>query len=416
MDPLWHPAAPRGEARVRRRTQCEPRHHHHDEPTTTTTVRRPSEHRRPARAGADARRGDGRVAQRRAGPHPAVLHQGHGLRRPAHPDPAGRPRRGRVLPGPLEPRQGGPLHPRRQLHRLLLVEGLRQGRDHHLGDPADRLPVGRAGQPGVRAPRLPARRRLLLVHLLADPGPLPLRPRRAAADVPRGQVPARRRPGQGLGAHRRQPAARQGLQVRPRQGRPGPRQLGRGHRDGRRRLRPHDPEVGPRPGGGLLADPGDVDGLPRVRRPLHLARRRLDAVVLRLVRRPAGRLAPGLRRPDRRPRVRRLVGRRLPGHVGLQRARHPHPRRALDDRGPLPRPEGRRGRAGLRRQREVRRRVAGDRARHRRGAGHGHGPRDPQGVLRRPGDAVLPRLHQDATPTCPTWWRSTRSPPARTGR
>ena len=70
-----------------------------------------------------------------------------------------------------------------------------------------------------------------------DPGPLPLRPRRAAADVPRGQVPARRRPGQGLGAHRRQPAAREGLQVRPRQGRPGPRDLGRGHRDGRGRLR-----------------------------------------------------------------------------------------------------------------------------------------------------------------------------------
>ena len=69
----------------------------------------------------------------------------------------------------------------------MLVEGLRQGRDHHLGDPADRLPLGRPGLPGVRAPRLPPRRRVLLVHLLADPGPLPLRPRRAAADVPRGQ-------------------------------------------------------------------------------------------------------------------------------------------------------------------------------------------------------------------------------------
>ena len=54
-------------------------------------------------------------------------------------------RRGRrLLPGPLEPRQGGPLHARGELHRLLLLEGVRQGRDHHLGDAADRLPVGRA--------------------------------------------------------------------------------------------------------------------------------------------------------------------------------------------------------------------------------------------------------------------------------
>ena len=45
-------------------------------------------------------------------------------------------------------------------------------------------------------------------------------------DVPRGQGAARRRPGHGLGAHRRRPAARQGLQVRPRQGRPGPRDAG----------------------------------------------------------------------------------------------------------------------------------------------------------------------------------------------
>ena len=101
-----------------------------------------------------------------------------------------------------------------------------------------------------------------------DPGPLPLRPRRPAADVPRGQGPARRRPGPGLGAHRREPAAGQGLQVRPRQGRPGPRHLGRGHRDRRGRARPHDQEVRPRPGRRLLADPGDVDGLARLRCPV----------------------------------------------------------------------------------------------------------------------------------------------------
>ena len=187
----------------------------------------------------------------------------------------------------------------------------------------------------------------------------------------------------------------QGLQVRPRQGRHGPRLLGGGHRDGGRGVRPHDQEVGPRPGRRVLADPGDVDGLARLRRPVHLDDRRLDAVVLRLVRRPAGRLAAGVRRPDRRARVRRLVGRRLPGDVGLQRPGDPHAGRALDDRGALPRPEGRRGLTRLRRQREVRRRLAGDRSGHRRGARDGDGPRRAQGVLRRPADAVLRRLHQE---------------------
>ena len=47
------------------------------------------------------------------------------------------------------------------------------------------------------------------------------------------------------------------------------------------------------------------------------------------------------------PGVRRLVGRLLPDHVGLQPAGHPHPGRALDDRGALPRPEGRRGQPRL---------------------------------------------------------------------
>jgi hypothetical protein len=58
---------------------------------------------------------------------------------------------------------------RRQLHRLVLVEDLRQGRDHHLRDAADRLSVRRSGQTRVRATRLPARRGLLLVYVLADP-------------------------------------------------------------------------------------------------------------------------------------------------------------------------------------------------------------------------------------------------------
>ena len=57
---------------------------------------------------------------------------------------------------------------------------------------------------------------------------------------------------------------------------------------------------------------------------------------------------------------------------------------------------------GLRRQHQVRRRLAARPARHRRRAGHGDGPRDPQGVLRRPAGAVLRRLrpavHRPAVP------------------
>jgi len=45
---------------------------------------------------------------------------------------------------------------------------------------------------GGRAARLPAGGGVLLVHVLADPGQVPVRPRRAAGDVPGGQGGARR--------------------------------------------------------------------------------------------------------------------------------------------------------------------------------------------------------------------------------
>ena len=204
----------------------------------------------------------------------------------------------------------------------------------------------------------------------------------------------RRRPGAGAGRTRRR-AARAVSSAR----------VGRGHRDRRRRARAHDQDVGPGPGRRLLPDPGDVDGLARRPARASLADRRADAVVLRLVRRPAGRLAAGVRRPDRRAGVGRLVGRRLPDHVGLQRPGDPHPGRALDDRGALPRAEGRRRRARLRRQREVRRRVAGRRARHRRRARDGHGPRGAQGVLRRPARRRTSPTTPSSSPTCRTWSR-----------
>ena len=222
--------------------------------------------------------------------------------------PGGRPQGRHLLPGPVEPRQGGPLHARGELHRLLLLEGVRQGRHHHLGVPADRLPLRGPGQPGIRAAGLPARGGLLLVHLLAHPGALPLRPRRPGRDVPRGQGPARR-PGAGLRRRRGGPGAAPPLPAGPRQGRPGAGLLAGGDRDRRRRAREHHQDLRPGPLRRLLADPGDVDGLARRRHPLHPADRRGDDVLLRLVRRPARGQPAGVRRPDRRPGVRGLVGR-----------------------------------------------------------------------------------------------------------
>ena len=214
-----------------------------------------------------------------------------------------------------------------------------------------------ADRPEYEPRGLPARCSLQLVHLLAHPGSLPLRARRAPRDVPRGQARRRWRPGRRLGLGRAGPREGPALQVGPWQGRPGPLHVGGGRRDHRGRPRLHGQALGPRPDRGLLADPRHVAGLLRLRRPLPRAHRRADALVLRLVRRPAQRLAADVRRPDRRARVGRLVGCRLPHHVGLQRPDDPHPRRALDDRGALPRPEGRRRLSRLRRERQVRRRV-----------------------------------------------------------
>ena len=74
---------------------------------------------------------------------------------------------GRPPTAPLAARPGRPLHPRRQLHRLLLLEDPRQGRPGHLGDPADRLPLQRHRHAGLRAARMPPRGLVLLVRLLA---------------------------------------------------------------------------------------------------------------------------------------------------------------------------------------------------------------------------------------------------------
>ena len=112
---------------------------------------------------------------------------------------------------------------------LLLVEGLRQGRDHHLGDPADRLPLGRARTRPEYEPRgcprgaafswytySPTRVRYPYVR-----GVLLQMFREAKAQHDGDPVRA--------WAHIvENPLRAKALQVRPRQGRPGPRHLGRG--------------------------------------------------------------------------------------------------------------------------------------------------------------------------------------------
>ena len=133
----------------------------------------------------------------------------------------------------------------------------------------------------------------------------------------------------------------------------------------------------------LLPDPGDVDGVALRRHPFHPADRRRHDVAS-----TTG--TPTCPWPARRSSATRPTC-PSPGdwwdatylmmwgsNVPVTRT----PGRALDGRGPLPRHQGRHGQPGLRRQHEVRRRVAAGPGRHRRGAGHGDGPRDPQGVLR----------------------------------
>ena len=305
----------------------------------------------------------------------------------------------------MEPRQGGALDPRGELHRLVLVEGLRQGRDHHLGEPSRRTTrrsarTARSTSPAAargarRSPGTPTRRPGCATRTRAACwSRCTARPRQRLGDPVLAWADVVGDPEQ---RRRYQRARGKGGLVRV-SWTEAVEMVGR-------RARAHDQDLRPGPVRRLLADPGDVDGVALRRHPFHPAHRRRDDVVLRLVRRPAGGQPAGVRRPDRRPGVRRLVGRHLPDDVGLQRPGHPHAGRALDGRGPLPRHQGRHRQPGLRRQHQVRRRVAARPGRHRRRPGDGHGPRDAQGVLRRARSAVLRRLraavHRPAVPGPP---------------
>ena len=105
------------------------------------------------------------------------------------------------LPQALAARQDRALDARRELHRLVLVEDLRQGRHRHLGDAADRLSAHAAGPAEPRAARLRARRQLQLVSLFRQPGEIPAGALAPAQAVARGARAADA--GRGLGVDRR---------------------------------------------------------------------------------------------------------------------------------------------------------------------------------------------------------------------
>src|SRR5262249_16766846 len=83
-------------------------------------------------------------------------------------------------------------------------ERLRQGRADHLGGAGRRLPLDRARHARLRAARMPPRRVVLLVHVLAAAREVPVRARLAARALPRGPRAARR-PGPPVARARRGP-------------------------------------------------------------------------------------------------------------------------------------------------------------------------------------------------------------------
>ena len=177
---------------------------------------------------------------------------------------------------------------------VLLVERVRQGRHHHLGDAGRRLSVNRPRHAQPRAARTPARRFVFLVHVLADPAQVPVHPRQPARDVPRA-AHKDRRPGRRLGADRRGPRAFTDVQVAARQG-------------GFVRASWNEAaeivaaatvytikQYGPDRIYGFTSATGDVAGLVRFGQPFHQLDRRIAAELLRLVCGLAAGLAADLR-------------------------------------------------------------------------------------------------------------------------
>ena len=198
--------------------------------------------------------------------------------------------------------------------------------------------------------------------------------------------------GGGVEVDRRGSEEARGLCAEARPRRLRSRRLGRGQRDRCLGECLHRQDLRPRPRVRLFADPGDVDGQLRRRRPLSVAARRRLHVVLRLVLRPAAGFAADLGRADRRAGKRRLVQFRLSHPVGIERPADPHARCAFLHRGPLQGRQERRDLPGLFGSLEVRRSLGVAEAGHRRRAGDGDGPRHPEGIPRRSSNQIFQRL------------------------
>ena len=142
------------------------------------------------------------------------------------------------------------------------------------------------------------------------------------------------RSGGRLGVDRERPGEAPDLPGGPRQGRAAAQFLGRGPGAHRRLHHPHREAARLRPDHRLQPHPGHVDAQLRGRIALPAAARRRQPLLLRLVLRPAQRLARGLGRADRRGRERRLVSLQVHRLDGREPGDDPHPRRPLRRRGP----------------------------------------------------------------------------------
>ena len=131
----------------------------------------------------------------------ASFADGHGVTTARGPHLGGR------LPQPLGARQDRALDAWRQLHRLVLVEDLREGRHRHLGDAADRLPAHALGHAQPRAARLLARRELQLVSVQRQPRQVSDGARPAAEALARGAARRAIRSTRGRRSSRTTPSA-----------------------------------------------------------------------------------------------------------------------------------------------------------------------------------------------------------------
>ena len=244
--------------------------------------RSPRGGRRASVTGPTGRRRPGwTTPDRGAGPHPTVLHRAEVSADLRTLHQVGGRRGRRLLPGPVEPRQGRPLHPRRELHRAR-ARGRSTSRTASSPGRPSRPTTPRSGpdRPEYEPRGCPRGAAFSWYTYSPTRVRYPYVRGVLLRDVPRGQGPHCGDPVRGLGAtSSSDPRAGQALQVRPRQGRAGPRHLGRGGRDRRRRPRAHDQEVRARTGSPASRPIPAMSMVSHaVRRPVRQPDRRLDAV------------------------------------------------------------------------------------------------------------------------------------------